>query len=290
MFQIKNWEEYTYYLFIYLKDGRTANFRSDFFQLHRNYKLRYFKMLDDASRQKFYEMIKPSEFAAIFSKLDFAAQQSIIDELEEIYALKTIDSMQTDEIVQFLSGLTQEKINYYLSLLERHDARQIRILLTYETNTAGAIMTTEFVTATKDETVAGVLDRLRLVGKDAETIYYIYIVQSSNQLVGVISLRDLITSPRSHTMSFIMKERVVSVRIHDHFKKVFKIIKDYDLLLVPVTTKNNELVGIITIDDVMNKNTNSSLKTAPRISIKRRWKMLILLFLGFALVMVTTIL
>lgn len=273
-------------MFIYLKKGTTPKFRSDFFQLHRNHQLHFFTMLDSSHRQKFYEVIAPNEFATVFSKLDFTAQQLVIGELDEVYVIALIDAMRTDEIVWFLKELDQEQIHYYLDLLERHDTEQISRLLTYETNTAGAIMTTEFITATEDETVAIVLDRLTFVGKDAETIYYIYIVSSSNQLLGVVSLRDLMISPRGHTMKFIMKEQVISVRVYDHLNKVVKIVKDYDLLLVPIINENNEIMGIITIDDVMNKNTDSSLYKTSHSSRKKQMVMFMILFTGFALVMI----
>lgn len=263
----------------------TAKFRSGYFQLHQNHQLRYFRTLDCSSRKKFYKIIKSNEFATVFSELDSSAQELIIGELDGVYAQKVIDSMRTDEVVRFLRGLEQERINYYLSLLKNHDAGQISMLLTYEENTAGSIMTTEFITATEGDTVAVVLDRLSLVGKDAETIYYIYIVKNSNQLVGVVSLRDLITSPRGHQMRFIMKEYVISVRISDYLIEVLKIIKNYDLLLVPVITRSNELIGIITIDDVMNEKTESSSKIIRQINRKRRTSTLTMLFLGIVLVM-----
>lgn len=251
MFTMKNWEEYTYYLFMYLKDENPAKFRSDYFQLHHTNQLRFFYMLDGAYRRLLYKCIKPNELAPVFSKLNINEKKWMMEELDEAYILTMIDSLRTDEIVRFLSDINQEKVNYYLTSMDKHKVKKIRKLLSHRAGKAGAMMATEYVTAFVHESISVVLERLRKIGRNAETIYYIYVVTNENQLIGVVSIRDLITKPRNHTIGFVMKEQVIAVRPTTDEKEVVKVIKDNDLLLVPVITDRNELIGIITVDDVL---------------------------------------
>ncbi|WP_313430857.1 magnesium transporter [Siminovitchia terrae] len=251
MLTIKKWEEYTYYLFLYLKNGDNQRFRSDFFKLHTNNQIDFFNMLNEPNRQLFYHLVRPEEFAPIFSKLEASEQKLIIEELEEKYALKTIEFLPTDEVVDFLSELPKEMSDYYLECMDVRESERIIVHLKYKQGTAGAIMTTEYVTVNPDETVGEVFRRLKIQGKDAETIYYVYVVEGDNRLVGVISLRELVVNDTDITMQSVMKDQIISVRTYTQQEVVIKIIKDYDLLALPVVTLENQLLGIITIDDII---------------------------------------
>lgn len=290
MFANKNWEEFTYYLFMYLRDGQRGKFRSDYFQLHRNDQLRFFNMLADTSRQTFYEFIEPNEFGPVFSKLDKVRKQLIIKEMKETYVFAMIDSLRADEMVDFFGELEPTAIAYYLQTLNKQKAEQIKMLLSYEDGTAGAMMTTEYVTAYIHEKVAVVLERLFNIGKKAETIYYIFIVTNSNQLIGVVSLRDLVVTPRDHKMGFVMKEKVISVMPSTDEQEVVQIIRDYDLLLVPVVNNNNELIGIITVDDVLDvKNVETTKRNNLVHSSQIIWSRLFLVTTLFISLIVVTV-
>ncbi len=251
MFTIKKWEEYTYYLFLSLKNGDQEQFRSDFLKLHSGNQIDFFNMLNQSNRQTFYQMIQPDEFAPIFSKLNPSEQKLIEKELDNKYVLRTIECLPADEAVDFLNELSRDLSNYYLDRLEKKDAEKMKALLTYKPETAGAIMTTEYVTALPDETVSEVLARLKIQGKDAETIYYIYVIDHEHRLTGVISLRDIIINDSDRTMEMIMKDQVISVNPYIDQEKVIRIMKDYDLLALPVVSLDHQLMGIITVDDMM---------------------------------------
>lgn len=290
MFTMKNWEEYTYYLFMYLKDEKLAKFRSDYFQLHYTNQLRFFHMLDGAYRQQLYKYINPNELAPIFSKLNINEKQRMMEELNEAYVIAMIDSLRTDEVIRFLSEINQDRVNYYLTSMDRHKVKKIRKLLSHRSGTAGAMMATEYVTAFVHEPIFIVLERLRKIGRNAETIYYIYVVTNENQLIGVVSLRDLITKPHNHTIGFVMKEQVIAVSPTTDEKDVVKIIKDNDLLLVPVITDRNELIGIITVDDVLDVDSEEvptvkwmDLKKVLPASIRNRLLLILILCSGLIL-------
>lgn len=130
-------------------------------------------------------------------------------------------------------------------------AKEIRALLNYEDETAGAIMTPEFVSIVANQTVRSAMAILKSKAPDAETIYYIYVVNVDNVLVGVISLRDLIVNDEDMMIGDIMSERIVSVNVNEGQEDVAHKIRDYDFLAVPVVDENNVLLGIITVDDII---------------------------------------
>lgn len=259
MLSIKNWEEYTYYLEMYLKGGNTNQFRFDFFQLHLNDQIDFFNTLSEQNKSIFYGLIEPKEIAAIVSKLKFSEQRSILHELNEGLAVDVIKRFPTDEMADFLGGLSQEEIDYYLNCMDKKESNQMKLLLSYKPNTAGAMLTTEYVTARRNETAKSVLERLKVLGKEAKSIYYIYIVSTTQQLFGVVSLRNVIMIENENsTMKTIMKEQVISVKSHTDQEDVVRLIKDYDLLFVPVVTNDNKLIGIVTVDDVMDAYTEET--------------------------------
>lgn len=259
MLSIKNWEEYTYYLEVYLKEGNTNQFRFDFFQLHLNNRLDFFNTLNAQNRSIFYRLVEREELAAIISKLKPSEQRNVLRELSEDLAVDVIKRFPADELADFLGELSETEIDYYLNRMGKKESTQMKLLLSYKPNTAGAMLTTEYVTARRNETAFSVLDRLKVLGKDAESIYYIYIVTTSHQLIGVVSLRDVIMiKDGNNTMKKVMKEQVISVKPHTDQEEVVRLIKDYDLLFVPVVAEDNKLVGIVTVDDVMDAYTEET--------------------------------
>lgn len=270
MFYIKNWEEYTYYLLLYLKEDRKGKFRSAFFQLHRKDQVRFFTQLDKVTRNYFYECVMPHEVALLFAKLSITKKKTIVNEVDPLYERALLHNVPSDEVARFLKRLTPNEQTYYLSRLPERKVEQIKLLLSYNDGTAGALMTTDFITARINETVEDVLNRLFTLGKYTDTIYYIYIVTESNKLIGVVSLRDLIVVPRRHTMKFMMKKRVVSVHLSTDEQRVVTIFKAYDLLLIPVVSHEEELLGIITIDDAMDI-TDRNKKVTIMNSILGKW-------------------
>ncbi|MFS1088477.1 CBS domain-containing protein, partial [Enterococcus casseliflavus] len=143
------------------------------------------------------------------------------------------------------------QIAKYLSLMSADDASEIKELLHYEDETAGAIMTTEFVSIVANQTVRSAMYVLKNEADVAETIYYIYVVNQEGQLVGVISLRDLIVNDDDAMISDLMSERVLSVHVGDDQEDVAQTFRDYDFLALPVTDYDDHLLGIVTVDDII---------------------------------------
>ena len=150
-----------------------------------------------------------------------------------------------------LNELDSEQRESYLEMMDSETVEEINELLGYEEYTAGAIMTTEYVSILETSTVRSAMTVLRKEAPTAETIYYIFVVNDAHQLTGVMSLRDLIIANEDTLIRDIMSDRVVSVKVTDDQEGIAHIMKDYNFLAIPVINDNFELQGIITVDDII---------------------------------------
>ncbi|MFB5662541.1 magnesium transporter [Alteribacillus sp. HJP-4] len=226
-------------------------FRELFLELHPADQTDVFLSLGEEDRRRVYAFLSPEEFAEIFEGLDVEEQKEIAVELNKQYAAEVFNNMYADDVADFLGELENENVTDILHAMDDEDARDVRELLTYEEETAGAIMTKEFVSIKAANTVSEVIELLREEGPDAETIYYLYVTDVHGKLVGVTSIRDLITSTSEKTIESIMSNRVVAVNIHTDQEEVAQLIQKYDFLAAPVVTDDNMLVGIVTVDDAL---------------------------------------
>jgi Mg/Co/Ni transporter MgtE len=135
--------------------------------------------------------------------------------------------------------------------MERTEAEEVQELLAYPEDTAGGIMTTAYITVGAHLTTAGAIDLLRELEPDAETIYYVYVVDDEERLVGVLSLRDLIVAPPATPVADVMIDEPVAVGAYAKQDEVAEVVAHYNLLAVPVVDDDRRLVGIVTIDDAI---------------------------------------
>ncbi len=226
-------------------------FRHLFLELHPADQTDVFLHLEELERKRIYEFLSPEEFAEIFEGLEVDEQKNIALELNDHYAAEVFNNMYADDVADFLSELQQENVSDILKSMDDEDADDVRELLAYEEETAGAIMTKEFISIKAYDTVGDVIELLRQEGPDAETIYYLYVVDEKERLAGVTSIRDLITSISTEKIENIMSTRVVSVHEKTDQEEVAQLIQKYDFLAAPVVNDDNTLLGIVTVDDVL---------------------------------------
>ncbi|WP_096198911.1 magnesium transporter [Bacillus sp. FJAT-45350] len=293
----RNREEYSFYLHLYLKQEKKAEFRNDFLALHPTDQVEIFKEFSAKKRKLVYQYLELEEVAVVFVGLETDEQKQVITELEDNYIIQLLQELSADDVTDFLGEIPDHISEYFLARMDKQEADTIKSLLSYEEDSAGAMMTTEYVKANVSETVSEVMSRLHVEGEEAETIYYIYVVDERNKLLGVVSLRDLITSTPQMKVSELMKEQLISVYPEIDQEEVAKVIKDYDLIAVPVMAMDGTLVGIVTVDDVMDiveeevtediedfaaARGTIDLEISAPLAAKRRlpW-LLVLLFLGF---------
>ncbi|MCZ0702040.1 magnesium transporter [Natronobacillus azotifigens] len=246
-----NREEYAADVIDALKKSNKDRFLELFLDLHPTNQIDIFVQLNRELRDRVYEFIEASDFAELFEGLELDKQKQVIEELKDTYITKLFNNIPTDEIADFLPELDASASNKILVSMEKERANVVKELLTYTTETAGGIMVKEFVTVKTTEKVSEVIDNLRVSAPDAETIYYLYVIDKTDKLVGVLSLRDLIIAPSSELVENIMGTDIVTVNINADQEDVAKLMKKYDFLAVPVVTDEQELTGIITVDDVM---------------------------------------
>lgn len=243
--------QYTKMILNALHEGKKETFRETFLELHPSDQADIFITLDKDARSRGYTFLEPKEFADIFGNFEVQNQKLVFLELDEHYASDMFNNLFTDDAVNFLTEINSNRAEEVLTGMDEKKASEVRTILTYAHETAGSIMTKELISITSTETVADVLDMLREVAPDAEIIYYLYVVNAEEELVGVVSLRDLIIASPDTRIEDIMITRIVSVAEDIDQEDVGMIIKKYDLLAVPVISGENRLEGIVTVDDVM---------------------------------------
>lgn len=199
-----------------------------------------------------FKLIKDDEkIAELLSELNSELQANIMDALGKEKASDILEEMDTDEAADFLGEITPEESRELLDLMPKEEAKEIEELLKYEENTAGSIMNNEFVALPEDLTAEEAINKIRVLSPEAEMIYYIYIVDKREKLIGVISLRDLIMANPKAKISEIVEEDVVSVLDTEDQETAARIIADYDFLAIPVISRKGTLLGIITVDDII---------------------------------------
>jgi len=160
-----------------------------------------------------------------------------------------MNDMPVDEAVDLIAHFPKKRINAVLSLLSRERAKMIRGLMEMSARAAGSIMDVEFITVRQTATAAQAIENIKAESKGKETIYYIYAVDEADALVGVVTLRQLLTAPPEKSVSEIMRKRVAKVRADTDIRDVAQVFYKYDFTVVPVVDRQNKMHGIITIKD-----------------------------------------
>src|SRR5690625_2651781 len=244
-------EQYTEKVYKAIENDNIMTFRKSFLALHPQDQMDVFLQFTEGLRKRSYTYLSAKEFAPIFSSFTLKKQLQYLKELDDTYAATMFNHMFTDDLVYFLKGINEQKVTQILESIEQEKADKIRTLLAYDDETAGAIMTKELIRISATKRAEEVITQLRHEAPGAEIIYYNYVIDENGILVGVVSLRDLITAPIEEKVKHIMSTRVVSVDEQMDQEDVANMIQKYDLLAVPVVTPENRLLGIVTVDDVI---------------------------------------
>lgn len=240
-------------LISFIEKDNIEQFREQFFELHPYEQAQFYEKVTPPIRQKIYYYLSPQELAEVFQALEIDDDTYVefLNEMDVSYAAAMLSEMNTDDVVDVFHELDDEDRTQYLTLMDDETAEEIHELMQYADYTAGSIMTTEYVSINENSTTRTAMNILRNEAPTAETIYYIFITNMKKQLVGVISLRDLIVAGENVLIRDIMNERVVSVQASDDQEEVAQIMRDYNFLALPVIDEQKTLLGIITVDDII---------------------------------------
>lgn len=237
-----------------LNHNRMTRFRTEFLAMHYYDQGQLFDSMEAEEREKVYQYLSPSELAGIFDSFESEHQMTnhYIKEMNPNYAASVLGEMYADNAVDILNRIEDlELVKTLMQLMKPESAREISQLINYLPETAGSIMTTEYVCVEESFTVKEAYDFLKQAAVQAETIYYVYVIDEHRRLSGVISLRDLILKEDSRLVKDIMNPRVITVQVSDDQEEVARMVQDYNLLALPVIGFDRELLGIITVDDII---------------------------------------
>jgi Mg2+ transporter MgtE len=207
--------------------------------------------------------VSQKERTAIFGSLDVdtaaealhelepRVQADIIDDMSKERASDILERMPPDEAADVLGDLPEAKAQELINLMEKEEAEDVQELMEHEEDTAGGLMTTEYLAFPPDMTVEEAIKELRLEAPDVETIYYLYIVDHQEHINGVLSLKHLILATPRTLLSDIMKTPVKTLPLEAEQKDVAEFISKYNLLAAPVVDENMVMRGIVTVDDVV---------------------------------------
>ena len=209
--------------------------------------------LDPKERAEVLEGMDAERAADVIADMEPEAQAQVINSMEEERASDILEEMEPDEAADVLGDLTKEKSDDLLSRMDQDDREEVEELLLYEDESAGGLMTNEYIALKQAMTVDETISYLRETGPDAETIYYLYVVDAEEHLTGVLSLRELIVKKGNVLVEEIMHTSVLHAHTHDSPEIVAQVIARYDLLALPVVDEEGRLVGIVTVDDVVDR-------------------------------------
>jgi magnesium transporter len=233
--------------------GAFQNVKNILEKLHAADVAYLFRYLNEGEQHKIFGLIADSEMASeILSQVDPPTSARILTRIEREKAAEILQGMDADDKVSILEDIAEEVREEILAHLPESDTESIEELFQYPEDTAGRIMNTNYFALQEDVTVSDAISELQKRGADAtEMVFYVYVVDSRNHLIGVCSLRQLLLVPPSTTVMSVMTHEVVSVNPETDQEDVARLVEKYDFLAVPVTDDENKLLGIVTVDDVI---------------------------------------
>lgn len=210
-----------------------------------------FEELEEEELLKIFRILPKDLAADVFSYLEVDSQQYIITRLSDKDAAGIIDNLMADDATDFLEEMPANVVKKILAHASAETRRDINHLLRYPEDSAGSIMTVEYVDLKENMTVEEAVARIRKVGVDSETINICYVLDAQRMLIGTVALRYLLISPPDAVIGEIMHENVVYINTLMDQEEVARAFQKYDFTAMPVVDNENRLVGIITVDDIV---------------------------------------
>jgi CBS domain-containing protein len=189
--------------------------------------------------------------ADAIEEMEPETQVEVLEDLEPGRAADILEEMSPDDAADLVADLSQTTRDEIFALMEKDEKAEVQELLGYPEDSAGGIMTTEFVAVPEHLTAAETIDMLRQLEPNAETIYYVYVTDDDGRLVGVLSLRDLIVAAPDTQIGHVMIKEPVAVGVLADQDEVAEVVAHYNLLAVPVIDEDGRLAGIVTVDDAL---------------------------------------
>lgn len=211
----------------------------------------YISELPEKQRAIAFRVLNKTQAIDVFEYLPTEIQEELIHSLHDVQVVQLVEEMSPDERAELFDELPAGVVKRLLQQLSNEQRQATATILGYPEGTAGRVMTTEYVRLRRGLTVGEALSKIRLQDEDKETIYYAYVTDDNRTLVSVVSLRQLLFTFPEVLIKDIASSHVVKVRTETSQEEVARIMQRYDLIAIPVVDREDRLVGIITIDDVI---------------------------------------
>lgn len=197
------------------------------------------------------DILSAERAANVLGYLPGESQLEVVGELDDSQVLKLLEEMGSDERADLFNLLSEDRREALLRRMAHREREDLKRLASYEEGTAGAIMTSDYVAIASGMTVSQAMMRVRQTAPDAETVYQLYILDNDGQLIGTMSLRQLMVARPGALVDDIMIKDVISTTVDEEQEEVARIVARYDLLALPVIDSDGRMVGIVTHDDAM---------------------------------------
>jgi magnesium transporter len=211
-----------------------------------------FRYFPFESQKKLFDMIRTNEQKGdFFNELDDDIFLNLAESLKIDYLVEIIEAMPSDDIADLIAKLPEKRADEILKKMQREGSEKVEALLDYKDDTAGGIMVPDFIALNKNITAKEAIVSLQKEYIDVEMPFYLYVVDDYESLIGIISLRQLVVIPPDTPLKAFMATDVISVLPDIDQEEVARLVARYDILAVPVVNENRKIVGIITVDDVI---------------------------------------
>jgi CBS domain-containing protein/sporulation protein YlmC with PRC-barrel domain len=207
--------------------------------------------LGKKSSMSIFSSLDEEKAADVLEELETSAQIHILENLPVNKAADVLEKMPADEVADILDELEDDKAEMLLKEMDMESSQEVRELLEYDDNLVGSIMTTDYLSFSATMTVAEVLVELRTKKPESAELYNMFVIEKNDELIGSFNLRDLVVSEPNVSVSQIMKSDPVSLLDEQKTGAIAELVSKYNLLAVPVVDQNNQLQGMVVIDDVI---------------------------------------
>ena len=228
-----------------------AEFRKEVLELNDADVASVVTELEKAEQLKIFRILPKNIAADVFSYLPIETQQDILISLTDKEASGIIENLYADDAADLLEEMPANVVHRLLALTSPETRRDINNLLQYPEDSAGSIMTVEYIDLKEETTVAQAIEKIRTTGIDKETINNCFVLDRARHLIGIVTLRKLLLSNPDELVQDVMTDNVISVKTLTDQEEVARIVMKYDFTVVPVVDSENRMVGIVTVDDVV---------------------------------------
>ena len=201
---------------------------------------------------RIFRLLSKEQAGEAFSYMESDMREKLLEDLTDRELKSVIDELFMDDTVDLIEEMPSNVVKRILKLVNKEDRNTINELLKYPEDSAGSIMTTEFIDLKENMTAEQALKRIRKIGTDSETIYTCYVLTEKRILKGIINIKDILIAPKEKLIKELMETNIISANTLEDQEKVAKKFDKYDFYALPVVDNESRLVGIITVDDAIN--------------------------------------